>query len=96
MPVEMEETTVENRIKRLVVETLDLRMNPREIGSEDQLFGGDVGLNSMATIEVIVAIEKDFGIEIPDEDLRVELFGNVKAMAAYVRGLSKAKGGGGL
>ena len=96
MSVEMEEPTVEDRIKRLVVETLDLRMDPREIGVEDQLFGGDVGLNSMATIEVIVAIEKGFGIEIPDEDLRVELFGNVKAMAAYVRGMAKAEGGGGL
>lgn len=96
MSVGTAEPAVEDRIRRLIVETLDLQLDPREIGAEDQLFGGDVGLNSMAAIEVIVAVEKDFGIEIPDEDLRVELFDTVKAMAAYIRGLSLANGGGGL
>ena len=88
------EATVEDRIKRLIVETLGLQVEAEEIGSEDQLFGGGVGLNSMATIEIIVAIEKAFEIEIPDEDLRVELFDNVKAMADYVRSVTESERGG--
>ena len=88
------EATVEDRIKRLIVETLGLQVEAEEIGSEDQLFGGGVGLNSMATIEIIVAIEKAFEIEIPDEDLRVELFDNVKAMADYVRSVIESETGG--
>ncbi len=88
------EEEIEDRIKELIVETLDLQVEPHEIGTEDQLFGGGVGLNSMATIEIIVAIEKDFGIEIQDEDLRVELFDNVKAMADYVASVTDDEAGG--
>ena len=39
----------------------------------------------MATIEIIVGLEEEFGIEVPDEDLRVELFDSVQIMADYVR-----------
>ena len=39
----------------------------------------------MATIELIVGLEEAFDLEVPDEDLRVELFESVKTMAAYVR-----------
>ena len=77
--------SVENRIKRVIVQTLELHIEPDEIGDEDQLFGGGVGLNSMATIEIIVGIEKEFDIRVPDEDLRVELFDHVRRMADYVR-----------
>jgi acyl carrier protein len=84
MSVETREASVEDRIKCLIVGTLDLQVEPGEIGTEDQLFGGDMGLNSMATIEMVVAIENDFDIEIPDEDLRV-LFDTVKTMGDYIR-----------
>jgi len=76
---------IEYRVKEVIVETLELGIDPEEIGTEDQLFGGGVGLNSMATIEIIVGIEKAFDLQIPDEDLRVELFDSVKTMAGYVR-----------
>ena len=82
--------SVEHRIKTIIVETLDLEVDPDEIGSEDQLFGGGIGLNSMATIEIIVGIEKAFEIQVPDEDLRVELFDSVQTMADYVRSVTPA------
>lgn len=75
----------EAQIKQIIVETLGLEIDPEEIGTEDQLFGGGVGLNSMATIEIIVGMEKGFGIQVADEDLRVELFDSVRSMADYVR-----------
>lgn len=82
--------SVEHRIKIIIVETLDLEVDPDEIGSEDLLFGGGIGLNSMATIEIIVGIEKAFEIQVPDEDLRVELFDSVQTMADYVRSVIPA------
>ena len=82
--------SVEDRIKGIIVETLDLEVDPEEIGSEDLLFGGGIGLNSMATIEIIVGIEKAFEIQVPDEDLRVELFDSVQTMADYVRSVIPA------
>jgi acyl carrier protein len=77
---------IENRIKQVIVDRLSLDVRAKDIGNEDQLFGGGLGLNSMATIEIIVGIEEEFGIQVADEDLRVELFDSVQAMADYVRG----------
>ena len=77
--------SVEHRIKQVIIRTLSLEVDAEEIDDEDALFGGGLGLNSMATIEIIVGLEEEFGIEVPDEDLRVELFDSVQIMADYVR-----------
>lgn len=72
------------RVKTTIVRVLKLEIAPEDIGTDDALFGGGLGLNSIATIEIIVALEEEFKIEVPDEDLRVELFDSVRAMAEYV------------
>ena len=77
--------SIEHRIKQVIIRTLSLEVDADEIDDEDALFGGGIGLNSMATIEIIVGLEEEFGIEVPDEDLRVELFDSVQTMADYVR-----------
>ena len=76
---------IEHRVKQVIIRTLSLEVTPEEIDAEDALFGGGLGLNSMATIELIVGLEEEFDLEVPDEDLRVELFESVKTMADYVR-----------
>ena len=77
--------SIEHRVKQVIIRTLSLEVDANEIDDEDQLFGGGLGINSMATIEIIVGLEEEFGIEVPDEDLRVELFDSVQTMADYVR-----------
>ena len=77
--------SIEHRVKQVIIRTLSLEVDAEEIDDEDTLFGGGLGLNSMATIEIIVGLEEEFGIEVPDEDLRVELFDSVRTMADYVR-----------
>lgn len=77
--------SIEYRVKQVIIRTLSLEVDEDEIDDEDELFGGGLGINSMATIEIIVGLEEEFGIEVPDEDLRVELFDSVQTMADYVR-----------
>ena len=77
--------SIENRVKQVIIRTLSLEVDTEEIDDEDALFGSGLGLNSMATIEIIVGLEEEFGIEVPDDDLRVELFDSVQTMADYVR-----------
>ena len=77
--------SIEHRVKQVIIRTLSLEVDAEEIDDEDALFGGGLGINSMATIEIIVGLEEEFGIEVPDEDLRVELFDSVQTMAGYVR-----------
>ena len=77
--------SIEHRVKQVIIRTLSLEVDAEEIDDEDELFGGGLGINSMATIEIIVGLEEEFGIEVPDEELRVELFDSVQTMADYVR-----------
>ncbi len=77
--------SIEHRVKQVIIRTLSLEVDAEEIDDEDALFGGGLGPNSMATIEIIVGLEEEFDIEVPDEELRVELFDSVQTMADYVR-----------
>ena len=77
--------SIEHRVKQVIIRTLSLEVDADEIDDEDALFGGGLGINSMATIEIIVGLEEEFDIEVPDEELRVELFDSVQTMADYVR-----------
>lgn len=78
---------IEDRVKCVIVNTLSLEIDPVEIG--DVLFGGEMGLNSMAMIELVIGLEEEFGFEVSDEDLRAEVFESVQTMADYVRSALK-------
>ena len=75
---------IEDRIKSVIVYTLSLEIDPVEIEDADVLFGGEMGLNSMAMIELVVGLEEEFGFEVSDEDLRAEVFESVQTIADYV------------
>ena len=81
----MAEEGIEDRIKQVIVRSLSLDIRPEEIGDEEQLFEGSLGLDSEATIQIIVGLEEEFDIDFEDEDLRPELFDSVRAMAQHVR-----------
>lgn len=73
------------QIKQTIVRALNLEIEPEEIGDSDVLFGGEMGLNSMAMVELVVGIEDEFDLEISDEDLSVEVFKSVQTIEDYIR-----------
>ena len=64
---------LEKEIKALIIEALDLEdITPNEIGSEELLFGDDIGLDSIDALELGIAIQKFYGIKLEEnaEELR--------------------------
>lgn len=60
-----DEKTVEERVKDVIV--AQLGVDPAEVKPEAS-FVDDLGADSLDTVELVMALEEEFGLEIPDED----------------------------
>ncbi|MCP4698880.1 MAG: acyl carrier protein [Gammaproteobacteria bacterium] len=58
-------STIEERVKKIVVEQLGVK---EEEVNNDSSFVDDLGADSLDTVELVMALEEEFGCEIPDED----------------------------
>jgi len=57
--------TIEERVKKVVEDQLSV--NPDQI-SREASFIDDLGADSLDTVELVMALEEEFGVEIPDEE----------------------------
>ncbi len=78
--------SVEDRVKSIIVEQLGV--DAEEVTSEAS-FVEDLGADSLDTVELIMAFEEEFSIEIPDED--AEKIKRVKDATEYVDKHAKAQ-----
>lgn len=72
------------RVKRLIVDRLKIEMDPAAIEDDAPLFGGGLGLDSIDALELVVGLEQEFKIRIPDQDVGKKVFASVRAIAQYV------------
>ena len=74
------------RLKQLIVETLRLEdVQPASIPDNEPLVGGGLSLDSIDALELVVRLEKEFGIKISSsEEARVAL-SSVSSLTAFVR-----------
>ena len=77
---------IEQRVKKIIAEQLGV--NEAEIKNESS-FVDDLGADSLDTVELVMAFEEEFGIEIPDED--AEKITRVKEAVEYIESHSKKK-----
>ncbi|NSW92018.1 MAG: hypothetical protein HPY74_15340 [Firmicutes bacterium] len=69
-------------MRELIKEVVELTVPIEEVGIEDDLM--NLGMNSINSIKVIVAIEGEFGFEFDDEDLNFENFRNIRKLVSYI------------
>mgnify|MGYP002641076732 CR=1 FL=1 len=79
--------TIKQELRRLIIDTLKLEdISADEIEDDTPLFGGDgLGLDSIDALELTVALEKTYGVTIPDEDVGKRAFASLAALAAHVK-----------
>ncbi|CAF0691321.1 acyl carrier protein [Candidatus Methylacidithermus pantelleriae] len=61
----MAEKSVEERVKEIIVEQLGV--NPEQV-TPDAKFIEDLGADSLDTVELVMAFEEEFNVEVPDEE----------------------------
>jgi len=85
---------LKKRIKCMLVEDLMLKINPEEIADDQPLFGpGSLGLDSVDALQLVVALDKNYGLKIPDAAKARAVLGSVNAIAAAIEAHQAAKGG---
>lgn len=72
-------------LKKEIIEVLNLEeMSPDDIDAEAPLFGTGLGLDSIDALELIVLMEKKYGIRLADASEGKKIFTSVRTMAEYV------------
>ena len=78
-------STLRQEIKRLMVENLMLQIRAEEISDEQTLFGpGSLGLDSVDALQLVVALDKAYGLKIPDPETARQILQSVDSIAAAV------------
>jgi acyl carrier protein len=76
---------LKQEIKRLMVENLMLQVGAGDIGDSQALFGPDsLGLDSVDALQLVVALDKQYGLKIPDPEAARAILRNVNAMAEAI------------
>jgi acyl carrier protein len=83
----MEDANVlKQRIKSMMVENLMLQVTAEEISDEQTLFGpGSLGLDSVDALQLVVALDKNFGLKIPDPATAKQVLHSVNTIADAVQ-----------
>lgn len=72
-------------LKDEIIEVLNLEgMKPEDIQDDAPLFGEGLGLDSIDALELIVLMEKNYGIKLQEPAQGREIFRSVKSMADYI------------
>lgn len=73
-------------LKVKIIETLSLLdTKPEDIDEDAPLVGAETGLDSIDVLELVMMIEKDYGIKIDNKELGVKVFASVRALAEHIR-----------
>ncbi len=74
-----------SKVKQMIIESLRIEgMSPDEIETDAPLFGEGLGLDSIDALQLVVAMEKTFGVVVPDAATGTKVFASVRSMADFV------------
>lgn len=81
-----EETHLESEVAGLIVETLNLDIDPSEIDPQAPLFREGLGLDSIDALELALALSQRYGFKLrADDSNNTRIFSSLRALSEYVR-----------
>ncbi|MBP4137328.1 MULTISPECIES: phosphopantetheine-binding protein [Flavobacterium] len=77
---------LKEELKNKIITTLNLEdITLEDIHDNDPLFGDGLGLDSIDALELIVILDKDYGIKLVDPKEGKTIFQSIETMAAYIQ-----------
>lgn len=72
------------QVKEAIVRSLRLPMPPEEIGDDVPLFGEGLGLDSIDALELVLELERTFGVVVGDDQLGNRVLRTVNSIVAFI------------
>ena len=79
-------STLIDELRIKIIDTLKLEdVSPEDMGEGRSTgWGGELGLDSIDVLELVIMIEKDYAVKIDNKELGARVFANLKALAGYI------------
>jgi acyl carrier protein len=78
-------TTLVEELKVKLIDILNLSdLTPSDIDENAQLVGGEHGIDSIDVLEMVVMIEKDYGVKINNKEVGEKVFSTLSALARHI------------
>ena len=74
-----------DQLKEIIAYKLDVNLGIDEIDENVSLYEDGLGLDSIAIVDLITVIEKEFSLEFDDEELNTELFQSLSTLARFIQ-----------
>ncbi|HTO39093.1 MAG TPA: phosphopantetheine-binding protein [Brumimicrobium sp.] len=77
---------LKKELKEKLIEALNLEdLTPDDISDDEALFGEGLGLDSIDALELIIILDKDYGIKLTDSKDGKKIFETVETMATFIK-----------
>lgn len=81
----METTDLKLQLKKQIIAALNLTdLKPEDIKDGEELFGGGLGLDSIDSLELIVLLNREYGITIKDPKVGRKVLIDINTMVEYI------------
>ena len=73
------------KLKEQIIEQLNLEdLSPEDIDADAPLFDSEIGLDSIDALEIIVLLERQYGVKISSQEEGKKVFHSVRSIAEYI------------
>lgn len=76
---------IEDRVKKVLLSNTLKEVSPKDLAFDSVLIDYGVGLDSVATLELVVALEEEFKIQIDESEITSDTFETIETISTHIK-----------